>query len=76
MQGPQLQHISTPMVYTFQIMSMDQPLQSWLEMGLQGYALIFTLEMNDQEIVFLIQNPSHLAEIVMEGMRLGMEAYT
>lgn len=76
MQGPQLQHISTPMVYTFQIMSMDQPLQSWLEMGLQGYALIFTLEMNDQEVVLLIQNPSHLAKIVTEEMRLGMEAYT
>lgn len=69
-------HISTPMIYTSQVISMDHPLQSWLEMGLQGYALIFTLEMNGQEIVLLIQNPSHLAEIVTEGMRLGMGAYT
>lgn len=69
-------HISTPMIYTSQTITMDKPLQSWLEMGLQGYALIFTMEMNNQEVVLLIQNPTHLAEIVIEGMRLGMEAYT
>lgn len=55
---------------------MDQPLQSWLEMGLQGYALIFTMELNNQEVVLLVQNPTHLGEIITEGMRLGMEAYT
>lgn len=65
-------HISTPLIYISQLMIMDQPLQSWLEMGLQGYALIFTMEMNNQESVLLIQNSTHL----VEGMRRGMEAYT
>lgn len=75
MHGPQVPHISTPMIYTSQQMSMDQPLQSWLEMGLQGYALVFTMELNNQKVVLLIQNPTHLAEIVIEGMRIGMESY-
>lgn len=75
MQGPQVPHISILMIYTSQQMSMDQPLQSWLEMGLQGYALVFTMELNNQEVVLLIQNPTHLAEIVIEGMRIGMESY-
>lgn len=44
-------------------------------MRLQGYALIFNLQLNNQEVVLLVQNPTHLAEIVTEGMRLGMEAY-
>lgn len=48
MQGPQLPHISTPLIYTSQPMIMDQPLQYWLGMDLQGYALIFTMEMNNQ----------------------------
>ncbi|OIT02655.1 hypothetical protein A4A49_56763, partial [Nicotiana attenuata] len=52
----------------------EYPLQSWLEMGLQGYSLIFTMELNNQEIILLVQNPTHLAEIVTEGMRLGMQA--
>lgn len=76
MQGPQLSHISTPMIYTCQQILMDQTLQSWLEMGLQGYTLIFTMELNNQEVVLLAQNPTHLAKIVTKGIRLGMEAYT
>lgn len=33
------------------------------------------MEINNQEIVLLVQNPTHLEEIVIEGMCLGMEAY-
>ncbi|OIT01812.1 hypothetical protein A4A49_25865 [Nicotiana attenuata] len=68
-------HTSTPLIYTSQANTMDLPLESWLEMGLQGYALVFTMELNNQEIVLLVQNPSHLAEIVTEGIRLGIEGY-
>lgn len=75
MLGPQLPHISTLLIYTSQLMSTDLPLQSWLEMGLQGYALNFMLELNNQEAILLVQNPTHLAEIVTEGMRLEMEAF-
>ncbi|OIT30942.1 hypothetical protein A4A49_54773 [Nicotiana attenuata] len=65
---------TTQLIYTSQTPPLDYPLTSWLEMGLQGYALIFTIELNNQEIILLVQNPTHLAEIVIEGMRLGMEA--
>lgn len=75
MQGPQVPHISSPMIYTSQKITMDQPLQSWIEMGVQGYALLFKMELKNQEVVLLIQNPTHLVEIITEGMRIGMEAY-
>lgn len=75
MQGPQIPHPSKPLICTSQPQMMDHPLQSWLDMGLQVYALIFTVELNKQEVVLLVQNPTHLAEIITEGIRFGMEAY-
>lgn len=45
-------------------------------MGLQGYALIFTMELNNQEMIFLVLNPVHLVEIAIEGMCPRMKVYT
>ncbi|MCD7465102.1 hypothetical protein HAX54_000556 [Datura stramonium] len=49
--------------------------QSWVEMGLVGHTLPFTFELNNQEMVFNNQNSSQLAQIVSEGMRLGVDSF-
>lgn len=63
-----------PPLYVTQV-NPGLPPQSWLEQGLQGQALLFRLSINDHEVILVLQNPSYLAEIVSEGMRLGMDAF-
>ncbi|KAG5618109.1 hypothetical protein H5410_017933 [Solanum commersonii] len=55
--------------------SIDQPPQSWLEMGLSGHSLTFSFHLDNQEIIMDLQNPGYVAQIITEGMRLGIEAY-
>ncbi|KAH0686986.1 hypothetical protein KY284_017539 [Solanum tuberosum] len=56
--------------------SIDQPPQSWLEMGLSGHSMDFTFEMgNNQDITLDIQDPMFMAQIITEGMRFGQEAF-
>lgn len=52
-----------------------QPHTSWLEMGLAGYALIFNFHINGEQVLVMIQHPADLAQIMMEGMRLGLDAF-
>lgn len=57
-------------------MSMNpQPPSSWLEMGLVGHALTFNLHINGEQVVVMTQHPTDLAQIIMEGMRLGLDAF-
>ncbi|KAH0636608.1 hypothetical protein KY290_037027 [Solanum tuberosum] len=51
------------------------PLSSWLEMGLQGQTMTFSVLLDNQEIIMLIQNPTILAQVVSDGMRIAMETY-
>ncbi|KAG5618103.1 hypothetical protein H5410_017927 [Solanum commersonii] len=54
----------------------DQPPQSWLEMGLSGHSVTFNFYLtNNQEIVIDMQDPAFLAQIITEGLTLGIEAY-
>lgn len=54
----------------------NQPPQSWLELGLSGHSVTFNFYLtNNQEIVIDMQDPAFLAQIITEGLRLGMQAY-
>ncbi|KAH0647234.1 hypothetical protein KY290_033225 [Solanum tuberosum] len=48
---------------------------SWLEMSLQGQALSFSAIVEGRPVAILVQNPTFLAQIVSEGMRMTMETY-
>ncbi|KAF3639117.1 hypothetical protein FXO38_05966 [Capsicum annuum] len=57
-------------------MSMNpQAPSSWLEMRLGRHALTFNLHINGEQILVMIQHPENLAQIVTEGMRLGLDAF-
>ncbi|KAJ8530085.1 hypothetical protein K7X08_036920 [Anisodus acutangulus] len=53
---------------------MHQP-QSWIELGLQGQAVLFTMTINGVNTVIALQNPNLLAQIISEGMKLAMDNY-
>ncbi|KAH0703255.1 hypothetical protein KY285_017533 [Solanum tuberosum] len=55
--------------------SIDQPPQSWLEMGLSGHSLTFSFHLDNQEIIMDLQDPGYVAQIITEGMKLGIETY-
>ncbi|KAH0672405.1 hypothetical protein KY290_024644 [Solanum tuberosum] len=48
---------------------------SWLELSLQGHSLSFNVMIEGREVAIVVQNPTFLAQVVGEGMRLAMEAY-
>lgn len=54
--------------------SIDLPPQSWLEMGISGHSLTFSFHLDNQEIIMDLQDPAYVAQIITEGMRLGIEA--
>ncbi|KAH0715300.1 hypothetical protein KY284_008205 [Solanum tuberosum] len=50
-------------------------LTSLLEMRLQSQSPTFSVLMDNKKVIFLIQRPSLLAQLVSDGMRTVMEAY-
>ncbi|KAH0705475.1 hypothetical protein KY290_010166 [Solanum tuberosum] len=48
---------------------------SWLEMSLQGQPLSFSVVVDGRQVIVLVQNPTFLAQVVSEGMRIAMKTY-
>ncbi|KAK4735241.1 hypothetical protein R3W88_009502 [Solanum pinnatisectum] len=44
-------------------------------MGLSGHSLTFSFHLDNQEIIMDLQDLGYMAQIITEGMRLGIEAY-
>ncbi|KAH0714834.1 hypothetical protein KY284_007739 [Solanum tuberosum] len=48
---------------------------SWIELGLRVQVVFFTIDLNGQEVMIILQNPNFLSQLVSEGMKLVMENY-
>lgn len=44
-------------------------------MSMLGHALSFNVEIKGGEILIIVQNPTLLAQVVSEGMRITMDKY-
>lgn len=64
-----------PLIYISQFRPVQTYPQSWPGMSLQDLALIFTMKLDYQDVIIMIQNPMDIAQIVMEGMQLGTNIY-
>lgn len=74
---PPLNPISNPTtIYATQALPLTQPPHSWLKVGLQNQATFFTLDIEGQEVMIILQNPNFLAQLVTEAMTLAMDNYT
>lgn len=41
----------------------------------EGQAMFFTIDLNGQEVMIMIQNSNFLSQIILEGMKLAVENY-
>nr|XP_009762739.1 PREDICTED: uncharacterized protein LOC104214726 [Nicotiana sylvestris] len=62
-----------PIIYTIPPLLMNHVPQSWLEYGLTGFSLNMNLQLEGQDIMIQLKNSSYLAQIVTEGLRIGMD---
>lgn len=44
-------------------------------MGLEDHALTFTIELDKQNVIIMIQNPTDIVQIVTESMKLSTNLY-
>lgn len=49
--------------------------QTWVKYGLRDRAVFFTMVINGENTMMIIQNPNFLAHLIMEGMKLAMDNY-
>lgn len=64
--------IQTPLIYLTMPIQPNHVPQFWPEHGLMGHALSISLQLNGQNIIVQIEDPTYLARIDSEGYQLGM----
>ncbi|PHT78920.1 hypothetical protein T459_16972 [Capsicum annuum] len=62
-------------VYTTQSLANNTNPQSWLEMSLQNYSLLFMMTIDNEKVVVYIHNPLDIAQIMTGRMRTTMVLY-
>lgn len=48
---------------------------SWIELSMQGHTLSFSAEVEGREIVIILQNPTFIAQVISERIRMAMETH-
>ncbi|XP_015057973.1 uncharacterized protein LOC107004257 [Solanum pennellii] len=64
-----------PLVFATQPIHPSHQPQSWVEMSLQGQAIIFSMDINGMETLVILQNQNFLAQLISEGMKVAMDFF-
>lgn len=62
-------------IYITQYLPIQAYPQSWMEISMSEHALTFTMELDNQDVIVMIENPTDIADIVTEGMHIGVTLY-
>lgn len=65
----------SPPIYSIFVASMNPNATFWVELALQGQALVMSAFMENREVMFIIHTPELLVHLASKGMRHGMELY-
>ncbi|KAH0776381.1 hypothetical protein KY290_007792 [Solanum tuberosum] len=65
----------SPVIYATQALPQTNPPLSWIELGLRDQAVFFTMDLNGQEVMIILQNPNFLSQLISKGMKLAMDNY-
>lgn len=68
-------HEQPQIIYAQPPQAKDYQPTSWMELGLMGHALSFTVPINGQETIVIFHNIQYLSQLIMGGMRLAMNNY-
>lgn len=53
---------------------LHQP-QLWIELGLREQEAIFTMDINGENVMIIIENPNFPSQLIIKGMKMSMDNY-
>lgn len=65
----------TTLIFLTLVAPMNPYPSSWVEMALQGQALVMMAYMDNKEVMLIVNTPEILSHITSEGVRRAMELY-